>query len=67
MAESKAIGCYQGHISKLLSCQWNGLDPGEVITGGDDFSVHVWKIEEYPIQPGQLGEILYVTVLVHEE
>jgi len=52
---SSALACYQGHIGRLLCCQWSGLDPGEVITGGDDFSAHVWRIEEHPVQPGQLG------------
>ncbi|WAQ97878.1 GEMI5-like protein [Mya arenaria] len=34
---------------------WSGLDPREVITGGDDFSAHIWSIDDHPLQPGQLG------------
>ncbi|KAL4230771.1 Gem-associated protein 5 [Mactra antiquata] len=51
VADSQILACYQGHVSKILCCQWNALDPTEVITGGDDFTVHVWKYKDYPFKP----------------
>ena len=47
--------CFHGHIGRLLCVQWSGLDPDVVISGGDDFCVHQWRVSENPVQEGQLG------------
>ncbi|XP_053399556.1 gem-associated protein 5-like [Mercenaria mercenaria] len=54
VTDNVILACYNGHLGKLLCCQWSGLDPGEVITGGDDFSAHIWQIKDHPVRPGQL-------------
>ena len=51
--------CFQGHIGRLLCVQWSGLDPDIVITGGDDFCVHQWRVSKNPVQEGQLGKRFY--------
>ncbi|KAL3879528.1 hypothetical protein ACJMK2_031822, partial [Sinanodonta woodiana] len=54
VASVQIKACYQGHLGKLLCVEWSGLDPDDVITGGDDFALHRWKVSKHAPHPDQL-------------
>ncbi|KAK3580429.1 hypothetical protein CHS0354_035471 [Potamilus streckersoni] len=54
VASVQIKACYQGHLGKLLCVEWSGLDPDDVITGGDGFALHRWKVSKHTPHPDQL-------------
>ncbi|KAL8569268.1 hypothetical protein ACOMHN_029889 [Nucella lapillus] len=43
-----ALAGFKGHWGRILTCQFSGLDPDLVITGGSDSKLLVWRVSEQP-------------------
>lgn len=43
--EGVPIANYRGHSDKILSCLFSNNDPNIIYSGGEDYSLHKWKID----------------------
>ena len=46
----EGIANYRGHIGRVYTVMWSYSDCDVLYTGGDDFTVHRWKISEQIFQ-----------------
>ncbi|XP_070198207.1 gem-associated protein 5-like, partial [Littorina saxatilis] len=49
-----ALAQFKGHWGRVLTCQFSGLDPDLVLTGGSDSTLMMWRVSQQPLP--ELGE-----------
>ena len=49
-----ALAQFKGHWGRVLTCQFSGLDPDLVLTGGSDSALMLWRVSQQT--PPKFGE-----------
>ncbi|KAK3100512.1 hypothetical protein FSP39_021082 [Pinctada imbricata] len=48
VSTGQMIGCYHGHMGRLLCIQWSGFEADMLYSGGEDFTLQKWNYKKHP-------------------